>query len=86
MAAPWFWSEQFGQLIQVAGLPSPDLALLSMEDGDRPLWRYGRGGTLAAVIGIDRAKDVRAASRLLTAELEHAADDLPHDLRRQSPE
>ncbi len=72
--APWFWSEQFGRMVQVAGMPRPDLLLMSTEDGDRPLWRYGQNGRLAAVIGIDRAKDVRAASRLLTADLESAVD------------
>jgi 3-phenylpropionate/trans-cinnamate dioxygenase ferredoxin reductase component len=69
-AAPWFWSEQFGRIIQVAGLPQPDLALLSRDDGDGPLWRYGRNRQPACVIGIDRTREVRAASRLLTAALE----------------
>jgi 3-phenylpropionate/trans-cinnamate dioxygenase ferredoxin reductase subunit len=77
-AAPWFWSEQYGHLIQVAGLPQPGLELMSEEAGDRPLWRYGRGDRLAAVIGIDRARDVRAASTALSAQLAAASSDQDH--------
>jgi NADPH-dependent 2,4-dienoyl-CoA reductase/sulfur reductase-like enzyme len=72
-AAPWFWSEQFGRIIQVAGLPQADLELMSEEAGDRPLWRLGRGDRLAAVIGIDRARDVRAASTALSSQLAAAS-------------
>jgi NADPH-dependent 2,4-dienoyl-CoA reductase/sulfur reductase-like enzyme len=68
-APPWFWSEQYGQMIQMAGLPQTDLELMSEETGERPLWRYGRDDQLAAVIGIDRARDVRAASTALAAQL-----------------
>lgn len=59
----WFWSDQFGRLIQVAGLPRPDLELIEFSAGDKPLWRYGQGGEVEAVIGVDRARDVRLAHR-----------------------
>ena len=71
-ATPWFWSEQFGRMVQMAGLPQADLELISEETGDRPLWRYGRGNRLTAVIGIDRARDVRAASTALAAQFSAA--------------
>jgi NADPH-dependent 2,4-dienoyl-CoA reductase/sulfur reductase-like enzyme len=74
-AAPWFWSEQYGHIIQVAGLPQADLELISEEAGERPLWRYGRGEQVSAVIGIDRARDVRAASAALSAQLATASHD-----------
>lgn len=61
--APWFWSEQFDRLIQIAGYPGQDLDLLDAEGGDRPLWRYGGPEGVRAVIGIDRARDVRLAHR-----------------------
>lgn len=62
---PWFWSEQFGQMIQVAGLPHPSMTLIDFESGERPLWRYGRGGVEQAIIGIGRARDLRAARQAL---------------------
>lgn len=62
---PWFWSEQFGQMIQVAGLPHPSMTLIDAEPGERPLWRYGRGGIEQAVIGIGRARELRAARQAL---------------------
>lgn len=62
---PWFWSEQFGQMIQVAGLPHPSMTLIDAEPGERPLWRYGRGGIEQAVIGISRARELRAARQAL---------------------
>ncbi|MCR5879603.1 NAD(P)/FAD-dependent oxidoreductase [Phenylobacterium sp. J367] len=63
----WFWSDQFGRLIQIAGLPRPDLDLIEEAPGEKPLWRYGRDGTVEAVIGVDRARDVRMAHRDLPA-------------------
>lgn len=84
-SAPWFWSEQFDRIVQVAGLPQPDLELLSVEDGDNPLWHYGKRGKLMAVIGIDRPKDVRAASRRLTAQLEDKADTRASNIHSDVP-
>lgn len=81
-AAPWFWSEQYGRMVQVAGLPQPDLELLSVEHGTNPLWRYGRAGKLAAVIGIDRPRDVRMAARELTAQM--SAPSNPDESRRSA--
>lgn len=84
VAAPWFWSEQYGHMVQVAGLPQPDLELLSVDDGANPLWRYGRAGKLAAVIGIDRPRDVRMAARELTAQMRAGADSTPAESRRSA--
>ena len=64
--APWFWSEQFGKLVQIAGMPDPSLQLIDTEGGPRPLWRYGNDRGLACVVGIDRAKDVKQAHRALS--------------------
>jgi len=58
--------------VEDRSLPQADLELISEETGDRPLWRYGRGNRLAAVIGIDRARDVRAASTALAAQFSAA--------------
>lgn len=72
--APWFWSEQFGNLIQIAGLPKLSLNMMSYEDGPRPLWRYGDADGVKCVIGIDRAKDLKQAHRSLSVQ--------PHPSRR----
>lgn len=64
--APWFWSEQYDRLIQVAGLPQPSLTLLATETEPHPLWRYGAGGETHAVIGVNRARDLRQAHRTLS--------------------
>ncbi|MBN9052003.1 MAG: FAD-dependent oxidoreductase [Rhizobiales bacterium] len=64
--APWFWSEQYDKLIQVAGLPRPSLTLLAAETEPHPLWRYSTGGETRAVIGVNRARDLRQAHRTLS--------------------
>lgn len=64
--APWFWSEQYDRLIQVAGLPHPNLTLLAAETEPHPLWRYGVGNDIRAVIGVNRARDLRQAHRTLS--------------------
>jgi 3-phenylpropionate/trans-cinnamate dioxygenase ferredoxin reductase subunit len=66
--APWFWSEQGGRMIQAAGLADPASRLIGFEDGDRPLWRYGRGETVDLVVGVDRARDLRMAHRALSQQ------------------
>ena len=70
MEAPWFWSEQYDQMVLVAGLPQPGLSLLSFEDGTRPLWRYGQHGDVTLVVGINRARDVRMAHRMLSRSIQ----------------
>ena len=65
--APWFWSEQYDRLIQVAGLPHADLTLLATETEPYPLWRYGAGDKIGAVIGVNRPRDLRQAHRTLSA-------------------
>lgn len=63
--APWFWSEQYGKLIQIAGLPSTDLQLLSAEGGEAPIWRFGRDGIVTAVAGVGRSREMRGALKLM---------------------
>jgi 3-phenylpropionate/trans-cinnamate dioxygenase ferredoxin reductase subunit len=67
--APWFWSEQCGCMIQIAGLPEQGMSLLSLEAEPKPLWSYGRGDAVDVMIGIDRAKEVRRHARVLATRL-----------------
>ncbi|MCI3132231.1 NAD(P)/FAD-dependent oxidoreductase [Phenylobacterium aquaticum] len=73
----WFWSDQFDHLIQIAGLPRPDLELIDESPGEKPLWRYGRDGQVETVIGVDRARDVRMAQRGLPSLASRIGDLRP---------
>ncbi|GJF32979.1 oxidoreductase [Kitasatospora sp. NE20-6] len=64
---PYFWSEQFGRMVQYAG---------HRADGDELLWRgspddaswsvlWLRGGALAALLAVDRPRDLTQAKRLI---------------------
>jgi NADPH-dependent 2,4-dienoyl-CoA reductase/sulfur reductase-like enzyme len=69
---PYFWSEQFGRMVQFAGLPGP---------GDTPLRRGGQdspegwtvcwfragepAGVLSAVLTVDRPRDLAQGRRLI---------------------
>ncbi len=66
--APWFWSEQRGHMIQATGWLEPGAQLISHEDGDRPLWKYGRDGKVTFVVGVDRNRDLRMAHRQLSQD------------------
>ncbi|WP_051971230.1 NAD(P)/FAD-dependent oxidoreductase [Kitasatospora azatica] len=64
---PYFWSEQFGRMVQYAGRHAP---------GDRLLWRgspedaswsalWLRDGALTAVLAVDRPRDLAQGRRLI---------------------
>lgn len=66
---PWFWSDQYDVRLQLAGFPRPD---------DTVIWRgdpasyqaaafYLRNGIVAAVVGLNRPRDVRAGMTLITS-------------------
>ncbi|NSX89169.1 FAD-dependent oxidoreductase [Agrobacterium tumefaciens] len=55
---PYFWSDQFGHRLQIAGLPDPKASLVSAEDG---FWDYGR-----FAVGIDRPQLIHRVTRRLT--------------------
>ncbi|QMU80148.1 oxidoreductase [Streptacidiphilus sp. PB12-B1b] len=64
---PYFWSEQFGRMVQYAGQHGP---------GDQPLWRgaagdaawsvlWLRGDVPVALLAVDRPRDVAQGRRLI---------------------
>lgn len=64
---PYFWSEQFGRMVQYAGRHT---------EGDEPLWRgapgdpswavlWLRGGELRALLTVDRPRDLTQGRKLL---------------------
>ena len=76
---PYFWSEQFGRMVQYAG---------HWPAGDRVVWRGDPSGTdgwtacwlsgdrLVAVLAVDRPRDLVQGRRVMTAELPVDADKL----------
>lgn len=84
---PWFWSDQFDLVIQMAGLPGSASAMVlrgSLEQC-RFCAFYLDGDRLLAAVGVNRAPDVQAARRLIaagTAVREAELADESCDLRR----
>ncbi|HJV70732.1 NAD(P)/FAD-dependent oxidoreductase [Ideonella sp.] len=70
-AAPWFWSDQFGHKLQMAGLSSGADTSVTRGDpaaGPFSLWHF-RDGVLVAVDTIDSSKDHLLARKLLDARV-----------------
>ena len=64
---PWFWSEQFDMNLQIAGHPDPTLGTArrgKLGDGPAAIF-YLRKGRLAAVVGVDSPREVRAGRDLI---------------------
>ncbi|MBS1844958.1 MAG: FAD-dependent oxidoreductase [Actinobacteria bacterium] len=71
LSVPWFWSEQFGHRLQIAGVAPPDsTTLLRGEPGSEDGFSILRlvDGRLASVESIDRPRDHLAARKLLGAD------------------
>lgn len=75
---PWFWSDQFDLNIQMAGHPiSWDRIAFRGDIGSRSFSAfYLRAGAVAAVLGVNRFKDVRAGRALVAARTAVAAESL----------
>lgn len=70
---PWFWSEQHGHRLQMAGLPGAEDELVIRETGPHSLSVLSLSRTrLNAIQCIDAAPDYMAARKLIAA-----ADDVP---------
>lgn len=65
----WYWTEQHGQRVEVAGEVPAEGASVAIrgdaESGSFSVWYGGEDGDVAAVVGYNRPRDVRAALRLL---------------------
>ncbi|TYB41063.1 NAD(P)/FAD-dependent oxidoreductase [Actinomadura chibensis] len=64
---PWFWSDQYDLNIQMSGHPRPTDAVVWRGEPDEMRFTacYLRDGVLVAAIGVNRPRDVRAATRLI---------------------
>lgn len=64
---PWFWTDQLGSNIQVAGLPVPsDFTIWRGEKAPGTAFHFCDGKLVAATT-IDNGRDMRPATRLITA-------------------
>jgi len=65
-AVPWFWTDQHGRNLQLAGEPTGRLVLRGTP-GHEPFsaWFIADSGCLAGVIGVDSPREVRAAQSLI---------------------
>lgn len=70
LPVPWFWSDQFGHRIQVAGRSAPGDEIVVRRGLAKPAaqstW-YLRGGRVAAVEAVDAAEDFMAARQWIKA-------------------
>ena len=61
-AVPWFWTDQYGQKLQIAGIPSE---CVRFEERDGSVYGYRADGTLGAVESVNRPVDHIRARKLL---------------------
>lgn len=72
-AVPWFWTDLFGRNVQLAGTPSARCEALvrgepySGPDGEPFIVYYFDGDRLCGAIGVDCARELRAAQKLIGA-------------------
>jgi NADPH-dependent 2,4-dienoyl-CoA reductase/sulfur reductase-like enzyme len=64
---PYFWSEQFGRMVQYAGRHADGDELLHRGSPGDPGWSvlWLREGVLTALLAVDRPRDVNHAKRLI---------------------
>ncbi|MFJ5614614.1 NAD(P)/FAD-dependent oxidoreductase [Streptomyces sp. NPDC093221] len=64
---PYFWSEQFGRFVQYAGHHTGADTMLLRGDPASPSWSvcWLRGGALAALLAVDRPRDLAQARKLV---------------------
>jgi 3-phenylpropionate/trans-cinnamate dioxygenase ferredoxin reductase subunit len=78
VSTPWFWTEQFGRTLQVAGISDDrdDLVAPCHANPDEFSVYHFRGDMLAAVESVGRPSDHRAARRLLAGGRQIQRDEL----------
>ena len=66
---PYFWSEQFGRMVQYVGYHGGAESMLWRGDPAEPAWSacWLAGGRLVAMLTVDRPRDMLQARRLIAA-------------------
>ncbi|MFJ9519698.1 NAD(P)/FAD-dependent oxidoreductase [Kitasatospora sp. NPDC101801] len=64
---PYFWSEQFGRMVQYAGRHAPGDRMLWRGSAGDPAWTvlWLRDGRLTGLLSVDRPRDVNQARKLI---------------------
>lgn len=85
--APWFWTDQYGRNIQIAGLPDDGMAVIKIGQPDHgPYLNYFlQNGVLQGVIGVDCGREVRLARKIITEGQPVADVDLPRPRPKKTP-
>ena len=68
---PYFWSDQYGQKVQVLGRPHPEARVHVVRGGldeDRFVGLYERGGLVSAVVGLNQPRALMLSRPLLVEE------------------
>jgi 3-phenylpropionate/trans-cinnamate dioxygenase ferredoxin reductase component len=75
---PWFWSDQYELNLQIAGIPQAgdEIVRRGVPGGGPALCFHLRDGRLAAVIGINSARDVRFGKEMIAMGGAPGADEL----------
>jgi 3-phenylpropionate/trans-cinnamate dioxygenase ferredoxin reductase component len=78
---PWFWSDQYDATLQYAGFHTTwdQLVVRGGLDSGSFMAFYINGGRIDAVVGLNRAKDVRRAIPLIKARRTLKLDELQDD-------
>lgn len=87
---PWFWSDQYGASLQYAGFHAgcEHLVIRGRLDSRSFVACYVNDGRIDAVVGLNRAKDVRRVMTLIRARHEVSLEQLRDksvDLRSLQP-
>jgi 3-phenylpropionate/trans-cinnamate dioxygenase ferredoxin reductase subunit len=79
LPVPWFWTDQHGRNVQIAGWPADDLTLCERGDPDHgPYLAYFlQGRVVRGTIGVDCGRDVRRAQSLIAEAREVHMNELP---------
>lgn len=81
-AVPWFWSDQYGLTLQIAGLSDEGRSIVRRDVGDGAfiLFHLAEDGRLVAASGIGRgnavARDIRLAEMLIAKQAKPAPEAL----------
>jgi 3-phenylpropionate/trans-cinnamate dioxygenase ferredoxin reductase component len=75
---PWFWSDQYELNLQIAGIPQAgdEIVRRGVPGGGPALCFHLRDGKLAAVIGINSARDVRFGKEMIAMGGAPSVDEL----------
>lgn len=75
---PYFWSKQFGRMVQYVGAHDPGEELIWRGSPEEPRWSvcWVRGDRVTAVLAVDKPRDIADARRMLPSGPRFSRSDL----------